>query len=487
MAVTNYTTIIVGTGFAGICLAIKLKERGIHDFVILEKAQGVGGTWRENTYPGAECDIPSALYSFSFESNPNWKYKWSHQDQILEYVHHCVDKYELAPHIIFDREFTGAEWDENKGKWQVNCVQEKYQSQTLVTAIGQLHHPSMPSIEGLESYGGRSWHSAQWDHTVDLRDKQIGVIGTGSSAVQFIPHLAEQAKSLHIFQRSPNWMLPKQDRAYKDFEKRLVSVFPFLLKLYRLKIFALSGGYFLLMGDKNKSIRRAYEKKTIKYIKEHISDKDIVQKLIPDYPLGARRTLFSDTYYQALEKDNVSLITEPIEQITSTGITTKEKSEYDLDVLIYATGFKTNPFLLGLDIKGISQQDLKKTWAKGPLNYKGITVSGFPNFFMMYGPNTNLGHSSIILMIEAQANYISSCISQFKTKNWKSVNIKSTKMQNYYQSIQDRLDHMIWTKTKASWYKSVNGIIENNWPGRTTEYARITKRFDEENYEISIN
>ncbi len=484
MTANRYTTVIIGTGFAGICMAIKLKERGVHDFVILEKAKDVGGTWRENTYPGAECDVPSALYSFSFESYPAWKYKWSHQDQILDYIHHCVDTYELSSHIIFDRELTSAHWDETESLWQINCAQENYKSKTLVTAIGQLHHPSTPAFNGMESFSGQSWHSAQWDHSVNLENKRIGVIGNGSSAAQFIPQIANSAKSLCIFQRSPNWILPKQDRAYKDIEKRLVSIFPFLLKLYRLKIFALSGAYYFLMEDKNKMIRRLYEKKTITYIKEHISDNETVQQLIPDYPLGARRTLFSDDYYQTLAKDNVSLITEPIEQITSAGLRTRHESEHELDVLIYATGFKSNPFLFGLDIKGLDQEELHKTWKNGPVNYKGMTISGFPNLFMMYGPNTNLGHNSILLMIEAQANYISRCVQQLKAKNWKSVNVKASKMNEYYQSIQERLSKMIWTKSKSSWYKSATGVIENNWPGRTTEYVRLTKRFDEENYEI---
>lgn len=486
MTTPKHTTIIIGAGFAGICMAIKLKEKGVHDFVILEKAKSVGGTWRENTYPGAECDIPSALYSFSFESNPNWKYKWSHQDQILDYIRHCVDKYELSPHIIFDRELTGASWDEAEALWKVTCVQEKYESQTLVTAIGQLHHPSMPAIDGIELFDGQSWHSAKWNHEVELKNKRIGVIGNGASAVQFIPHLADEAESLFVFQRSPNWMLPKQDRAYREFEKKLVSVFPFLLKLYRLKIVGLAAAFYMLMLDKHNCIRKIYENKSVDYIKDHLTDEATIQKLIPDYPFGARRALFSDEYYPALAKDNVSLITDSIKKIIPTGISTTSSKVYDLDLIIYATGFKTNPFLLDIDVTGLNQLSLKKSWANGPLNYKGITVTGFPNLFMMYGPNTNLGHSSVLLMIEAQANYISRCVQKMKTKNWKSVNVKTNIMNDYYISIQDRLSKMIWAKTGASWYKSANGIIVNNWPGRTGEYEKITKRFDEENYEISV-
>jgi len=480
-----YTSLIIGTGFSGIGMAIKLKEAGLHDFLILEKASDIGGTWRENTYPGAECDIPSALYSYSFEPYPHWEYKWSHQPQILDYIKYCADKYEVNPHVHLNKEVASAKWHAADGLWEVNCKSgATYHTKTLITAIGQLHHPSWPPFDGIDSYQGPNWHSAQWDHNVDLSGKRVGVIGNAASAVQFIPQIAKTAGEIIVFQRSANWMLPKQDRLYREWEKKLVSRFPNLLKLYRTKIFTLAGALFLMMKTGNKALRTIYQGLSKKYIKKHIKDPKLIAKLTPTYPLGAKRLLFSDDYYEALSKPHVHLVTEPIDHINTSGIKTTDGEQQDVDVLIYATGFKTNPFLLGLDIQGTDQIRIIDAWKDGPINFKGITTSGFPNMFMMYGPNTNLGHNSIILMSESQAKYITKCVSKIENEKWKSMDIKVSIMQSYHDTIQRRLQKMIWAEIDQSWYKSASGNLPNNWPGRTMEYARITKDVDFSNYNI---
>ena len=486
MSNTTYTALIIGSGFSGLAMAIKLKDKGIEDFAILEKASEVGGTWRENTYPGAECDIPSALYSYSFEPYPHWEYKWSMQPQILEYIHTVVQKYGLQKHLHFQKEMVSAKWEEANGRWATYCKDGSvYYSKLLITAIGQLHHPSTPKFKGADSFERPSWHSARWNHDVDLKGKTIGVIGNAASAVQFIPEIAKVAEKVVVYQRSANWMLPKQDRAYREWEKKLVARFPFLLKIYRLRIWLLGGGLFFLMKNGNHLLRNLYQKKTINFIKEHIKEDQKVNALIPKYPMGAKRILFSDTYYPALAQNNVELNISPIREITKTGIKTEDESERVLDVLVYATGFKTNPFLLGLDIKGRNEVSIKDYWKEGPKNYLGITIHNFPNLFLMYGPNTNLGHNSIIIMSEAQASYIAECASTMKKNGWNSLEIKEKSLEDYHEQSQKRLGNMIWAQVDNSWYKSESGNIPNNYAGRTMEYMRATKKVNFKDYIIS--
>lgn len=477
--------VIIGAGFSGLCLGIKLKEQGIHDFIILEKANEVGGTWRENTYPGAECDVPSALYSYSFEPYPFWEYKWSHQPQILEYLKHCAKKYGLYKHIRFEQTFESARWNESNQHWIIKTKSgDTFQGQHFIPAIGQLHHPSRPNFDGLDSFSGPSFHSARWNHKVDLTGKRIGVIGNAASAVQFVPQIAKQAGSVTVFQRSANWMLPKQDRLYKEWEKKLVRQFPVLLKVYRNRIYLLAGGLFFLMKKGNQFIRKIYQKKSIRYIKKHIKNPETVKKLTPSYPMGAKRILFSDDYYEALAKDHVHLETSNIEKIIPEGIKTSDKKNHELDVLIFSTGFKTNPFLMGLEVIGKNGIHIQEAWKDGPKNYLGMSVHGFPNLFLMYGPNTNLGHNSIILMIEAQVRYIIECVQNLDQKNWKSLEVKSSAMNQYHEQIQERLKNMVWAQIKGSWYQSPNGNIPNNWPGRTMEYSRITRKVNFSDFEI---
>jgi len=481
-----YSAIIIGSGFSGICMAIKLLKKGISNFVILEKANDLGGTWRENTYPGAECDIPSALYSYSFEPYPDWEYKWSHQPQILKYIKHCSSKYNVDKHIHYNQEVDSAAWDEISSYWTVTTSKGKvYHGSSLISAIGQLHYPSFPSIEGASNFKGESWHSAKWNHNIDLKGKQIGVIGNAASAIQFIPEIAKQAASVSVFQRSANWMLPKQDRLYKTWEKELVRKLPFLLKLYRLKIWLLGGGLFFLMRDGNSLLRKFYQGKSIKYIKQHIKDEEMVKNLTPRFPMGAKRVLFSDNYYAALSKSHVHLYTYPIHSINSEGILTVDRQETEVDIIIYATGFKTNPFFQHITIRGKNNVTLHDAWQKAPLAYFGISVSQFPNFYMMYGPNTNLGHNSIIIMSEAQANYMAQAIETIEKSDIKSLDVKSDVMTTYHTEIQHRLKSMIWNRIEDSWYKSPDGSIPNNWPGRTMEYIRRLKQFKLDKYETT--
>ncbi len=482
-----YTSIIIGTGFSGICMGIQLKQKGIHNFIILEKADEIGGTWRENTYPGAECDVPSALYSFSFEPYPDWEYKWSHQPQILAYLKMCVEKYELGPHIHFQKELTSAHWQEQNSLWKIKTKDgSNFQSKTFIPAVGQLHFPSFPNFTNKENFEGENFHSARWNHKISLKGKTVGVIGNAASAIQFIPEIRKSAKRVIVFQRSANWILPKQDRLYRNWEKNLVKRFPFLLKMYRLKIWLMAGALFLLMNKGYSLLRNFFQWQSKRYISQEIKDLKLRKELIPKFPLGAKRVLFSDEYYYALNQENVDVVTNPIQEFCSKGIQTKDGNKHDLDIVIYSTGFKTQPFLMGLEVVGKKGISIKEFWKDGPINYLGMTVSNFPNLFLMYGPNTNLGHNSIILMIEAQANYIVQCLESIEKNETTSLEVKNEVMINYHDAIQVRLKKMIWLTVEKSWYISKNGNLPNNWPGRTWEYMRKTKEVDFRNFDKKI-
>ncbi len=471
---------IIGSGFSGIAMGIELVKKGVDNFIILEKNEDIGGTWRDNTYPGAECDVPSALYSYSFEPYPDWDYKWSHQPQILSYLKGCAEKYDLESRIRYGRHITSLKYSRDKSCWELSDGSgDPVKAQFVVTAVGQLHWPHIPEIKGASLFSGPSWHSSKWQHDVELTGKRVGVIGNAASAVQFIPHLANKVSSLLVFQRSANWMLPKPDRPYRSWEKSIRRRLPFLLRLERLKLWLKGGVLFWFMGD-NDLIRKLGEWRSRKYLKSVIRDKTLRSKLIPDHPMGAKRILFSDDYYQALTRPHVHLVTDEIKAIYNGGVQTSQDL-IPLDILIFATGFKTHPFLHSLDISGRDGSKLKDVWIKGEVTYLGMAIHGFPNFFMMYGPNTNLGHNSIIIMIESQAKYICECIRTVNQRGKSTVEVTVPAQTSFEQEMQRRLRKMVWSRIDKSWYKT-NDRISNNWPGRTWEYMRRTAKIDWDHY-----
>lgn len=479
---------IIGSGFSGLCLGIHLKRQGIDSFTIFEKADRVGGTWRENTYPGAECDIPSALYSYSFERNPNWTHKWSEQEEILAYLEHCARKYGLYPHIRFNQRVADLRFDEAAGRWRLETSDGAVEEfDVAVCAVGQLHKPATPHITGAESFRGPAFHSAHWDHGVSLDGKDVCCIGNAASAIQFIPQIAPRCKKLTVFQRSANWVVPKNDREYTALEKKLGAAFPPLLLFYRFMIYA-RGEWMLfpLMYGKSGMLRRMSEKKTVDYIAEKIRDPELRKKLVPDYPMGAKRILFSDDYYDALDRDNVSVVTGAIDRIEADGVVTKDGVKHPAEVLIYATGFETTSFITPMEVHGLGGDSLNAKWAReGAEAYLGITHTGFPNFFMMYGPNTNLGHNSIVIMIEAQTRYILSCLAALDAHGARWLNVKTQVQRSYNDWVQRRLAASVWARVNRSWYKNEQGKITNNWVGRTTEYRRRTRTMNPDDYEFA--
>jgi cation diffusion facilitator CzcD-associated flavoprotein CzcO len=476
-----YEAVIVGSGFSGISMAISLKKRGINSFIILEKAKDIGGTWRDNTYPGAECDVPSSLYSYSFEPFPNWKKKWSDQPQILDYLKFNVEKNGLRDHILTEKEFSFSSFLEKEGHWEIKTKQgDAYAARFLIMAVGQLDHPKIPNFKGKEIFKGTTWHSARWNHAVDLNGKRVAVIGNAASAIQFIPKIVPQVKALTVFQRSAKWLLPKKNASYSNKDRHLHQKYPFLLHWARHSNNTFNGLFYHLMGQ-NKFWKKVWQGISMSHLKKAIKDPELLKKLTPDYPMGAVRVLLSDDYYPALAKENVTVNDEGISHLTEDGVVTSSGNKIPLDVIIYATGFESNPFLKGLDIYGLNGNSISEAWEKSTETYLGITTAGFPNFFMMYGPNTNLGHSSVLLMVESQAHYISECLHLISENKLKYMDVKPDSQKGFTNQVNERMKKTAWAQVKNSWYKN-GDVIVNNWPGKAKEYQKLTKVVDESAY-----
>jgi cation diffusion facilitator CzcD-associated flavoprotein CzcO len=469
---------IIGSGFSGLCLGIQLRKAGIHSFTIYEKASALGGTWRDNTYPGAACDVPAMAYCFSFEQKSDWSRKWAPQPEILAYMEHCARKYGLLPHLRFDTEITGAEFDEEAALWRLRTsAGETIEVEVLVSGVGQLNRPAFPAIEGLARFRGPHFHSAQWDHGVPLDGRRVGVIGNAASAIQFVPEIAPRCGELVVFQRSANWMMPRMDRAYSEHEKQRFERHPWLARLVRWSIWATFELQWPVFR-RNRFMAGRYEKVSTEKMREVVRDARLQQALLPEYPIGGKRILISDDYYAALNRENVELVTAGIERVEEDGVTTRDGRRIPLDVLILATGFQTTEFLAPMDLTGLRGRRLRDEWKKGARAYLGMTLSGFPNFFMMYGPNTNLGHNSIIFMIECQTRYILGCIRALRERGLAWLDLRRDVLDAFDAKMQRDLARTVWNDTDHSWYKDAAGRITNNWSGSTIRYWWDTRSVD---------
>ena len=466
-----YVTII-GAGVGGLCMAMKLKKAGFHNFVILEKRAGPGGTWRDNTYPGCACDVPSMFYSFSFETKRDWSRLFPGQAEILGYLEHCVEKHALGPHLRCNAEVARAEFLEPEGRWRIELASgEVLRTPVLISSVGQLNRPAWPDLPGMESFEGITFHSAEWDHGSDLSGRRVAVIGNGCSAAQFVPAVAKTAAAVSVFQRSAHWMIPRNDHAFSAKTLNAFQRFPLLVKLYRYFIW-LRYEFTLFPIMRRKSRRRAkLAQAALEHLRASIDDAEMIEALTPDYEIGCKRVIIDDAYYPALARDNVSLVTTPISRITEAGLELADGSERQFDAIIYGTGFRTNEFLTPMEITGLEGRSLNDAWRDAAQAHLGITVSGFPNFFMTYGPNTNLGHNSIIFMIEAQVRYILQCIEALNRRRLKYLNVRPEVQSRFNADLQKSLDQdSIWATGCANWYKNAAGKVVNNWKGTTFEY-----------------
>lgn len=481
---TSFGTIIVGTGFAGLGMAIRMKQEGLDDFVILERAQGIGGTWRDNNYPGCACDVQSHLYSFSFEQNPEWSRMFASQPEIKAYLQGCAEKYGLAPHLRFGADVATARWDDTRRIWRVSTKDGRtFTAPVLVSGMGGLSNPSIPKLPGMENFKGRAFHSAQWDHGYDLTGKRVAVIGTGASAIQFVPQIQKKVKGLDLYQRTPPWIVPKPDRPISDAERSLFKRVPFAQDAFRKAIYWMLEARVLGFTVQPR-LMKIFEGVARGHIKRQVPDPVLRAKLTPDYTIGCKRILISDDYYPALSQSNVSVVTDSIREIRANSIVTADGTEREVDAIIYGTGFHaTDPLPRGA-IFGRNGVDILDAWPNGAEAYKGTTVAGFPNLFLITGPNTGLGHSSMVFMIESQVRYILGAMKLMKDRALSTVEVKPSAQAAYNRRLAGKLDGAVWSVGGCrSWYVDANGRNVTLWPGATWAFRLQTLRFDAERYD----
>lgn len=477
--------VIVGAGFAGLGMAMELERAGFHNITILERADGVGGVWRENTYPGAACDTPSPLYSFSYEPKANWPKRFSEQPDILQYLEGVAEKYDLLGKIQFSTEVTETEFSEQTGTWTIRVSGgAELTADVLIMATGQLSRPALPELPGIGDFEGPAFHSAEWDHSVDLEGKRVAVVGTGASAIQFVPQIVSEVSHLTLFQRSAAWVLPKPDVEYTPLHHTVLTRIPPVRLAERFLSWGIYEFLALALVD-IPAIRPPVAKLALNHLHKQVEDEDLRAKLTPDYEAGCKRGLLSNDYYPALTRPNVTVKTSAITAVTPKGIVTVDGAHHEVDVIIYGTGFKGTEFLWPIKIFGRDRQALQDVWGpEGAHAYLGMNVSGFPNMFVMYGPNTNLGAGSIVYMLEAQARYIRQAVEVLAKRPGSAIEVRPEVEAEFNKKLQQRLDRSVWTLC-SSWYRNAAGRITNNWPGTVSTYWLRTRRLKLSDFSIT--
>ncbi|RSM36401.1 NAD(P)/FAD-dependent oxidoreductase [Amycolatopsis balhimycina DSM 5908] len=483
----RFKVVIVGTGFSGLGQAIQLEKAGIRDYVILEKADEVGGTWRDNSYPGCACDVQSHMYSFSYEQNPDWSRSFSPQPEIFGYLKEVADKYRLREKIRFGVELTGAHWDERERRWTATTRDgREFVAQFLVSGVGGLHIPQLPELPGIADFQGQTWHSARWNHEYDLRGKRVAVVGTGASAVQFVPKIAPDVAELTLFQRTPPWIMPKPDHAMPSWAQTLFKRVPGTQRAYRNALY-----WFLearaIGFNGHPAIMKAGELIAKRNIAKGIEDPALRKKVTPDYTMGCKRVLISNDYYPALNRPNVEVNTSGIKEVRAHSIVDSAGVEHEVDAIVYGTGFKVTDALEYLDITGVDGRSLAKEWAaEGMRTHHGITVSGYPNLFFLLGPNTALGHNSVVFMIESQARYVADAIKLADSRGAAALDVRPGVQDEFQREIQDKLVKGVWTQGGCkSWYLDAQGVNRTIWPGFTWRYWLQTRKVNPADYELT--
>ena len=467
---------ILGAGAAGLCIGVSMQRLGL-DFTIYEKRDGVGGTWRANTYPGAACDVPSNLYSFSFAPKRDWGRRFPEQPEILAYFEAVADDFGLRPHLRLGIEVCRLTFDDESAVWTLDLAGgEQAEADIVISGLGQLHRPFIPSIAGIDSFAGPLFHSAQWRHDCDLTGRRVAVIGSGASAIQFVPPVAAMAEHLTIFQRSANWIIPKPDRVIEGWRRWLLEHVGATQKLSRWSTYwRLELNYRLIL--EGSLLGRLIKWKATPELERMVTDSVPRDALVPDYSPGCKRVLISNDWYTTLLRRNVSVELSPIDHIDTDGIVTSDGAHHIADAIVLGTGFQTTEFLAPMSVIGHHGLDLNDAWERGAEAYLGISVAGFPNFFMLYGPNTNLGHNSIIFMIESQARYISNAIAHMIEHDLDWIDVRPDVMDTYNSQIQRNAADTVWAGSCSSWYKNDEGRITNNWPLSSFGYWRRTRHF----------
>ena len=467
--------VIIGGGFSGIGMAIRLRQQGIDDFVILERAADHGGTWRDNSYPGCACDVQSSLYSFSFAPNPDWSRSYAPQAEIWAYLRRCATAYDIDRHFVFSQNVTGARWDDAAQRWTVTTASDVFQSNAVVMASGALSDPILPDIPGLDAFNGPMFHSAQWNHELDLRGKRVAVIGTGASAIQFIPQLQPRVAHLDVFQRTPPWVLPRDDAAVAQWRKSLYRAVPMTQRVVRGALYVQRE--LLHVPFRNRRAARVVEWLSHRFMQSQVTDPALRARLVPDYRIGCKRILVSDDYYPALQQPNVSLITDAITSIDAHGVCTADGARHSADVIVLGTGFRPTDPPLAPAVVGRDGVSLARAWNASPRAYMGTTVAGFPNLFLLLGPNTALGHSSVLLMIEAQIAHVLGVLSLTQSRDAAAAEPLESAQRAYVAALDARLATTTWNAGGChSWYLDRTGRNSTLWPDGVGRFERTVSQ-----------
>ena len=470
-AIQKVKVAIIGAGFGGIATAIRLLQSDIQDFIILEKAEDVGGTWRENQYPGAACDVQSHMYSLSYAPKTDWSKRYAEAPEIFEYIQSLISDYQLKPHIQFNQQVMSTRYLEDRCLWQIETASgDKLEAQFLIFASGPLHVAQIPKIKGIELFKGEVFHSSQWNHHYDLTGKNVASIGTGGSAIQYIPEIAPQTKQLYVFQRTAAWVIPRDERQYNALDQRLFAKYDWFRKLHRARLYWSNESRVVPIVQPQ--LMKAGQKLAELFIGYQVKDKTTARKLTPDYTMGCKRILVSNKYFPTFNRSNVELVTDAIQELTADSIITKDGVERKIDCLIYGTGFITDPriYLKSFECYGENAVELKQAWKEGAESYYGISTKGFPNLFQLLGPNTVLGHNSVIFMIESQVNYILQMIKALERTHADAIVVKDSVQADFNAELQKQFDGTVWQSGCVSWYQQDGGKNFALWPTYTWKY-----------------
>jgi len=474
---------IVGAGVSGLGMGIQLLKAGEKNFRIFDKGHDVGGTWRDNTYPGCGCDVKSSLYSYSFEPWAEWSNSYAKQGEIYKYLRHCATKYGVYPHIQFKTGINAANYDEQTGVWTLTTDQgEHIRAKNVVTAVGPFSAPKVAAFEGADQFKGKTVHTAAWDHSVDLQGKRVGLIGTGATAVQVGPAIADQVKNLTVFQRTANWIMPRPDRTIEEAEKAVNRKAPLNMKLNRLGVYwfnELTAPFLILKYD---FFKAQPQKMASSYLARKVKDPVLRKKLTPTFKFGCKRVLVSSDWYPTMQKEHVHLETNGIDRITPKGIRTSDGTEHELDVIIYATGYEVRHTGAPIEAKGVGGASLNEKWKEGSEAYQGIATAGFPNMYFLVGPFTGPGHTSVIAYAEAQIGYVIQAIKLRNQRKLKAISVKPEVENRFVGNMDGRSEHTVWKSGCASWYLSPNGRNNTLYPGLNAEYRMRLARFNPSNY-----
>ncbi len=476
---------IVGAGFGGLGMAIRLKQEGIDDFVVWERDADVGGTWWANTYPGCQCDIPSHLYSFSFAPNADWSRTYPLQPELKRYLRECTERFGVGAHVHLNCEVRSAEWDEAEGVWRIETAQGPFTADLLIAAPGFLSEPATPALPGLDDFEGETFHTARWNHDHDLTGRRVAVIGTGASAIQTVPEIQPIVEHLDLFQRTPPWVMPHRDRPITDIERRIYRRFPALQRAVRAAVYF--SRELLVPGFVSRPrLMRIPQRVAQRHLEKHVSDPELRARLTPTYSFGCKRVLPSNEWYPAITQPNVSVITTGIREVRRNGIVTADGELHEVDTIVFATGFYVTDVRFAKIVRGRDGALMSEVWNGSPQAYRGTAVAGFPNLFIITGPNTGLGHNSLVYMIEAQLDYLMDAVRVLEQRGAARVEVRRAAQDAYNADLQSRMPPTVWNSGGcSSWYIDANGKNTTIWPDFTWRFRRQTREFDAAAYELT--